>query len=858
VGAGEQARRGQPQGGHPQGEHPQGGQPRGVRLRRWVEGTTLVALALLWVALGSLGSGLAGVIRDLEADLLVPVAVGGVLVGWVLGRSRLPGWLAAAVAAGLGGGALSVHVGRLGGPLSALLGSVARMVWTAAWLSRWSLAALFALDPTPVKRALVQLGDRTGGLLARVGGWVGALVAGRPAFDPIATALAWSLAVWAVAVWAAWWVRRRDRPLLALAPAGVVLALTIYYTYAEPNALILLLGVTLALQVLRSHVARERAWQAARVPFASAGIELALVTAILSVTLMVVGLLTPSLSVRELAQAVDRMVRGQEREESPVTESLGLEPQPARPVTGFDGVRIAGLPRQHLLGSGPELSQRMVMWVHLEGYEPVAPEVLVDEPPRLPPPYYWRGLTYDRYSGRGWYTGGTYTAEYAAGQLAITEPISLETPAEAGRPLAFHLTVRQQVQAVGTPPADSGPALEGLLYVTGELLAADQDYQVAWRAPGDAFGAQIGGRAAVEQAVLERAAVEQAALGGRTYWADSRVPVVSVAQLRSAGSDYPEWVQQHYLALPDELPARVRDLALDLTATEPTPYDRARAIERYLRTFTYTLDLPAPPPAQDVVDHFLFELQRGYCDYFATAMVVLARAAGVPARLVTGYASGTYDPTQARYVVTEADAHSWVEVYFPGYGWIEFEPTSGRSPIERPEEVTPPAAASLPPLAPVPSPGPRAGSRGWLAWLAVPAALALGGLGWWLADGWWLRSRPPEAAVAALYGRLYRHGERLALPVETGSTPYEFAARLTVRIAEAVRGKRRESFLTSITQGVQWLTDLYVRALYSPHRPDEEEKRQAIRTWGRLRRGLWRVRIWQKRWRNAGGVIRNV
>jgi len=844
---------------------------------------TVWSLALLGVALGGLAAGVAGLVRDLEADLLVPVAVGGVLVGWMLGRSRLPGWLATAVAAGLGGGALSVHVGRLGGPLSALLGSVARMAWTAAWLSRWSLAALFALDPTPVKRALVQLGDRTGGLLARVGGWVGALVAGRPAFDPIATALAWSLAVWAVAVWAGWFVRRRDRPLLALAPAGVVLALTIYYTYAEPNALVLLLGAALALQVLRSHVARERAWQAARVPFASAGFELALVTAALSVTLMVVGLLTPSLSVRELAQAVDRMVRGQSREESPVTKSLGLEPQPARPVTGFDGVRIAGLPRQHLLGSGPELSQRVVMWVHLEGYEPVAPEVLVDEPPRLPPPYYWRGLTYDRYSGRGWYTGGTYTAEYAAGQLAITEPISLGTPAEAGRPVAFHLVVRQQVQFVTAASTGSGPALEGLLYVTGELLAADQDYRVAWRAPGDAFGAQIGGRAAVEQAALERAvveqavleraaveqavleraaveqavlghaaveqaaleraAVEQAALGGRTYRADSRVPLVSVAQLRLAGSDYPEWVRERYLALPDELPARVRDLALDLTATEATPYERARAIERYLRTFTYTLDLPALPPGQDVADYFLFELQRGYCDYFATAMAVLARAARVPARLVIGYASGTYDPTQARYVVTEADAHSWVEVYFPGYGWIEFEPTSGRSPIERPEEVTPPEVASLPPLAPVPSPGPWAGSRGWLAWLAVPAALALGGLGWWLADGWVLcyKSKSPSATVTVLYGHFYRHGERLSLPVDVGDTPYEFATRLTERVAEVVRTKRRETMLAPITQDVQWLTDLYVRALYSPHPPDEGEKRQAIRTWRQLRRYLWRV-----------------
>ena len=80
------------------------------------------------------------------------------------------------------------------------------------------------------------------------------------------------------------------------------------------------------------------------------------------------------------------------------------------------------------------------------------------------------------------------------------------------------------------------------------------------------------------------------------------------------------------------------------TATEATPYDRARAIELYLRTIPYSLDVPIPPAEHDVVDYFLFDLRRGYCDYYATAMAMLPRAAGLPAHVAVGYAAGDYDP----------------------------------------------------------------------------------------------------------------------------------------------------------------------------------------------------------------------
>ncbi len=156
---------------------------------------------------------------------------------------------------------------------------------------------------------------------------------------------------------------------------------------------------------------------------------------------------------------------------------------------------------------------------------------------------------------------------------------------------------------------------------------------------------------------------------------------MTVDQLRLAGNNYPASIH-NYLALPDELPERVRDLAVRLTIDQPTPYDQVMAIQDYLRQFPYTLKVPGVPTNRDVADYFLFDLQKGYCDYFATTMAVMVRAVGIPARLVTGFSSGTYDYNTNRFVVVEANAHSWVEVYFPGIGLVEFEPTTNQVPFQ--------------------------------------------------------------------------------------------------------------------------------------------------------------------------------
>jgi hypothetical protein len=136
----------------------------------------------------------------------------------------------------------------------------------------------------------------------------------------------------------------------------------------------------------------------------------------------------------------------------------------------------------------------------------------------------------------------------------------------------------------------------------------------------------------------------------------------------------------------------------------------------------------------------------------------------------------------------------------------------------------------------------------WQGVLGGLVSLGSGGLAWWLTDGWRLRRLPPAAAIRTLYHRLYRHGRRLALPMEAGETPYEFAAGLTRRVTQLAQERDAEVGSPSIPRQVRWLTELYVRSLYSPHKATASEQAQAIRTWKRLRRHLWRAWVWQK-WR---------
>lgn len=144
--------------------------------------------------------------------------------------------------------------------------------------------------------------------------------------------------------------------------------------------------------------------------------------------------------------------------------------------------------------------------------------------------------------------------------------------------------------------------------------------------------------------------------------------------LRSAGTDYPPSVAVAYLQLPN-IDRRVRRLAEEIAGPAKSPYEKAVAVERYLSTnFGYTLQLSKSVPEDPIAD-FLFERKQGHCEYFASAMAVMLRAVGIPARIVNGFRGGEFNRLTGSYILRARDAHSWVEVYFPGQGWVTFDPT---------------------------------------------------------------------------------------------------------------------------------------------------------------------------------------
>ncbi|WP_318618136.1 transglutaminase domain-containing protein [Sporosarcina sp. YIM B06819] len=171
-----------------------------------------------------------------------------------------------------------------------------------------------------------------------------------------------------------------------------------------------------------------------------------------------------------------------------------------------------------------------------------------------------------------------------------------------------------------------------------------------------------------------------------TYDIEFKEPDYSLTALRATKmADYATEDEDftQYLQLPRQLPQRVRELAEEITAEHDNVYEKAKAIEKYFSQngFVYTQqDVAIPKAGEDYVDQFLFDTKSGYCDNFSTSMVVMLRALDIPARWVKGFAPGNIilnDAGERVFQITNNEAHSWVEAYMPGIGWMPFEPTIG-------------------------------------------------------------------------------------------------------------------------------------------------------------------------------------
>jgi transglutaminase-like putative cysteine protease len=333
---------------------------------------------------------------------------------------------------------------------------------------------------------------------------------------------------------------------------------------------------------------------------------------------------------------------------------------------------------------------------------------------------------------------------------------------------------------------------------------------------------------------------------GATYQTTALSSVALAPELRDAGGDYPDWVVRRYLQLPGSTTDRTRQLAKELE-NGLVPYDAAMSIQNWLReNIKYNEAIPFPPADRDVVDYLLFDSKQGYCEYYSTAMVIMLRSLGIPAREVVGYFSGEYSEDQGGYLYRESNAHAWVEVYFPNYGWIAFEPTSPRPAFERepaPPPVEDPNAGTgsvggatgtgndtpFPEDPPLLDPGttgvlPEQPSRFWeVARIALPVtALLLVILAFlWLSG---FRGLTPSGQF---YARMTRSGQLAGVRPPPGTTPYEWARAVGDRVPNARR---------SLDQ----ITDLYVREQYAREEPTIQDLRLVRRAWLSFRGALFR------------------
>jgi Transglutaminase-like superfamily len=186
--------------------------------------------------------------------------------------------------------------------------------------------------------------------------------------------------------------------------------------------------------------------------------------------------------------------------------------------------------------------------------------------------------------------------------------------------------------------------------------------------------------------------------GGETYQLDAILSNPNRLQLQEAGTDYPEWVKGQYLQLPRGFSPRIRELANEITTDAQTPFEKTIEITRYLReNIAYSQTIPEPPRNTDSLEWVLFDYKQAYCVYYASAEVLMLRSVGIPARMAVGFTQGARDGD--KYVVRRLNSHAWPEVYFPGIGWVEFEPTAGQAPLDRPlPPVDPGDIANLGPL----------------------------------------------------------------------------------------------------------------------------------------------------------------
>ncbi|NIS78791.1 MAG: hypothetical protein GTO14_00840 [Anaerolineales bacterium] len=589
-------------------------------------------------------------------------------------------------------------------------------------------------------------------LLERIGGWVQSILERQINLEDGWLLLFLVFLLWNTFAYLAWTLVRKKQVIAGLIPPGLILGLNIHLSDQSSARLIFFVALSVFLTVYmvyqRNHldwIRRKVDHPDLRLEWGYSGFWLSFAITMLSITLPI---FTTHKGWRAISDFINRIQIEPRRISSQGVEGSAPE--------GSSGEATARTPDVSTIGTPIDQGLETIMLVSLSDPPPPLPEVAGPRPPK----HYWRSGVFGKYTGWGW------------------EPVDLPQTADTltfpSNPPRGRYALEQVFHILATH--------DDRLYAVNHPVAGNEEVQITLIASDDTllFG------------------------DSSAYIVMSWATDVTAQELISAPLEYPAQIANSYLQLPASLPDRVRRLAARITTGAETTYEKTKRIESYLRNnYPYSLDVPPVPEGRDAVDYFLFDAPGGFCSYYASALVVMLRAEGIPARVVTGYAMGEYDPSEGVYRVRAEDSHAWVEVYFSGYGWVEFEPTPARSTFSREStsqdtlRSTPDTARSKPTIFI---------QRRWLYLASLVLSLFVGiGLFKIIVDRVHFARRSPREKAQEQYKSIRRALSTLGFVAPSSTTPNEFLARFSSSLV------RTPDLQATVTQS----TSLYLKARFS-------------------------------------------
>ena len=782
----------------------------------WLPLTLLMALTLAPIA------SIHGVGWAPGTDVLFPVAATAVLFAFVLSHLRIPSW--AIVTAGITSSltvSFLVASEAFPGPIESIRNFALLFGATVEWVQSRQTGNIGSQQP--LTSAAIESAELLQDLFFRLESWFQAAFAFQISRDNTVFIFWMTLAAWGIGFSASLSTFRLRNAYLAVAPSTLAIGINITYVGADWKPFVIFLFASLALIVHTRMGRLEDKWNQSSTDYSDdLGPTVLLVSGGVIAGVVFLSVMLPRVAANPLAETFWAYLGD---------DWGNVEAGIQRLFAGVSNPAGSSMTGRETLGlSGPEPFRN--------------PRSLIIESTT---PSYWRGQTYDTYTGQGWRS--TYTALDAR---------------RAGQPLTDKLNLSsRQASRSNVEILDSASPL---LYSPGDALRLTRPYlvQVAKR------GAQINEFASIR--ATRR-------VGQRlVYSVDSTLAAATSNELRQAPDIYPEWATQ-YIQIP-ELPPRVMEFGNLLADASDNNFDRVRATEFFMRRFPFSGDLEPLPMDRDATDFFLFDLRRGHSTLIASTMAVLVRSMGIPARLATGYSMGTFDPVTQRYFVNPSDAHSWVEVYFPSYGWIMFEPSGFQVPVihggpltDQSSDAASSTAApedlsdvvdfldelddittfGFQPLAPPTEKNVLQqffASLGGtlLAIIIIIGTLLTLGILYLLGSTIRDRLQNPKTAVERRYERMVRLANRAGYSTIRGFTPIELGRTLARDLFLPDETGENDPSREKVTPP-EMIVDCYTRAIYGKSQISRADKQLVDKAWRRVR-----IRLARRVFRLPGGA----